>query len=538
MLFRSLDSGDSWEPLPFPAQLNAVLHALVIDPKTPGVYMAGLSSESAQFSGILRSSDAGLTWQLTPDLVHRQVWAITFFPGDPGIVAAGTDTGIFLSHDGGIHWSRISPLDNFQLQPVVSLAFDPTDSGTIYAGTPHLPWKTTDSGSSWQPIHNGMLDDSDVFSIQVDRNRPQRLFASACSGMYRSLNGGASWERLVRAKQASFRTYIIIQDPESENVWFAGTTFGLMRSANSGTTWEMAGSYATRWVAFDPERPGRAFIATDAPGILRSEDSGKTWHPVNRGFSNWHLNSLVMTRGGIVYTTTVDQQVTFKLGSNTSDWEQGSPVAPAVTSSVALHATSLLTPPGSHNLVVASRGSTVSFSEDGGRTWKRADLPTTEPSIRGLVQLEPPWFAAVGLQHLFLSDDGRTWKVSQPLPGEGQLYDIVATSQRSLLAATYAGLRASDDLGASWLPVRGELDGSTIQALCKHPDYPSVLFAAKYGTIYKSSDQGVSWTVMSPEGWPVKSVKQLVVAPGNPDRLFVLTQQQGVFVLPLNNESR
>ena len=76
-------------------------------------------------------------------------------------------------------------------KPHDSLATDPRNPQVIYAGTYHLPWKTIDGGRHWLPIHDGMIDDSDVMSISVDRANPRRLYASACSGIYRSDNAGA-----------------------------------------------------------------------------------------------------------------------------------------------------------------------------------------------------------------------------------------------------------------------------------------------------------------------------------------------------------
>ncbi len=52
-------------------------------------------------------------------------------------------------------------------------------------------WKTTDGGRRWTPIHEGMIDDSDVMSILVDRTNPHRIYASAYSGIYLSENGTA-----------------------------------------------------------------------------------------------------------------------------------------------------------------------------------------------------------------------------------------------------------------------------------------------------------------------------------------------------------
>jgi photosystem II stability/assembly factor-like uncharacterized protein len=109
----------------------------------------------------------------------------------------------------------------------------------------------------------------------------------------------------------------------------------------------------------------------------------------------------------------------------------------------------------------------------------------------------------------------------------------IASSGRRFIAATTTGLRASANQGRSWDRMAGPLEGSTTQAICGHPARPGALFAASYGTIFESADGGRSWRKISPEGWPVDSVRQLLVAPGAPDRLLVVTQQQGVFALEL-----
>ena len=305
LLFESSDGGESWIPLAFPAQLRAVLHALVLDPRRPGVYFAGVSSESPQFTGILRTEDGGATWHQVPDLRGTEVRAITVFRGDSRILAAGTESGVFGSRDGGVTWSRLSPPDNRQLQPIVAVAFDPKHSGTLYAGTPHLPWKTEDGGTTWRSAHTGVLDDSDIFSLQVDRNRPQRVFAAACSGIYCSLNAGDRWARPAGVADAARRTYTIVQDPQHENVWFAGTSSGLIRTLDGGATWNKLATFKPRSIAFDWGRLGRLFVATDT-GILRSDDSGRSWQEINRGFSSVRLTFLTEI-DGVLFTTVAGQ---------------------------------------------------------------------------------------------------------------------------------------------------------------------------------------------------------------------------------------
>ncbi len=333
LLFRSRDGGDSWASVPFPAQLRASLNAFTISPQAPGLYLAGLSSDSPQYSGILRSTDAGYTWSQVPDLRNQQVRAIVFKRASAKIVAAGTDSGAFLSQDGGATWARVSAKDNRQLQPIAALAFDSKDSATLYAGASHLPWKTTDGGATWHSIQPGMIDASDIFSIQVDRNRPPRVFASASSGIYRSLDGGGTWTCLMEGKDSAILAYVVAQDPQYENVWFVGTIHGLVRSIDGGATWAKLAPFATRSIAFDPGRLGRMLIATDDAGILRSDDSGKSWRPVNNGFSNRRMPSL-WTASGAIYTSVFDGSTSDsirRLAPDLSNWIKADAI-PGLTS--------------------------------------------------------------------------------------------------------------------------------------------------------------------------------------------------------------
>jgi photosystem II stability/assembly factor-like uncharacterized protein len=496
LLFRSIDLGESWTPLPFPAQLQATLNTFVVDPQS-GVYMAGLSSDSSRYCGLLRSTDAGATWTQVTGLAGERVRTIAFKRANSGIVAAGTETGVFESQDGGITWERISPAGNSQLRPIVALTFDPNDSSVLYAGTPHLPWKTSDGGLSWHSIHTGMIDDSDVFSIQVDRNRPQRVFASACSGIYRSLNGGSAWTRLSEARDTSYRTYVIVQDPQYENIWFAGTTHGTVRSVNSGETWQKVSPFAAHSISFDPGHLGRLFIATEDAGILRSDDTGKTWRSENLGFCNRRLSAL-WTAAGAVYTAVLDgsaNRTVFRLAPDFSGWKEVASPRALIASPTA---------------------------------W----LPVPRDRIRKFAALENNWIAAIGSAGILLSRDGRNWKSSYPPASE--VYDLILTLDQTLLAATNAGLKSSGDFGASWHSVPGEFETDSIQALCRHPSRPGMLFAAKYGIVYTSLDSGRSWKKLSPAG-PASSVKQLMILPDMPDKLLVLTQQQGVWELSLGD---
>ena len=131
------------------------------------------------------SRDGGRSWQ-AGGLAGHAVRALALAPSDAGVLIAGALDGVFRSRDAGAAWERISPEGHEELRNFDSLAIDPQAPDVIYAGTFHLPWKTIDGGKHWEPIHAGMIDDSDVLSMIVDEKQPQRIYASACSGIYRT----------------------------------------------------------------------------------------------------------------------------------------------------------------------------------------------------------------------------------------------------------------------------------------------------------------------------------------------------------------
>ena len=132
---------------------------------------------------------------------------------DAKVFIAGTLKGVYRSDDSGQHWKQISPAGSNEIHEVESIAIDPVDPNTIYAGTWHLPWKTTDGGATWRNIKQGVIDDSDVFSIIIDPKAPTVVYASACSGIYKSENAGEIFRKQQGIPNTARRTRVLMQDP-------------------------------------------------------------------------------------------------------------------------------------------------------------------------------------------------------------------------------------------------------------------------------------------------------------------------------------
>ncbi len=197
-VFSSVDEGAHWQLLSRigTGQDDVVTHILVDSRDSNRLYASTWTLYSGG-GGVYRSDDARHTWNII-GLPKETVRALAQSPTHPDVFLAGSLTGVYRSLDSGTSWTRITPEHHDDLRNFDSVAFDPHSDDIIYAGTYHLPWKTSNGGKDWFPIKTGMIDDSDVMTIIVDPNNLDNVHATACSGIYHSVNGARDVDEVSR----------------------------------------------------------------------------------------------------------------------------------------------------------------------------------------------------------------------------------------------------------------------------------------------------------------------------------------------------
>src|ERR1700691_5578660 len=238
-IFASRDAGADWQQLGAVGEnQNAVVTAIIVDPRDSArLYAATWTREAAgEGGGVFVSSDGGVPWH-DSGLAGHAVRALAQAASDPAVLVAGALDGLFLSRDSGESWQRVTPAGDAELRNFDSLAIDPRDPLGFFVGLFHLPGKTVDGGAHWSAIDAGMIDDSDVLSLLTDQENPRRIFASACSGIYRSNNGGGAWEKLEGIPYSARRTPVIRQDVARPEILYAGTTEGMWKTTDGGASW-------------------------------------------------------------------------------------------------------------------------------------------------------------------------------------------------------------------------------------------------------------------------------------------------------------
>jgi photosystem II stability/assembly factor-like uncharacterized protein len=596
LLFRSDDAGTSWRLLPFPSGTPGTFDALIIDPTSSGHFYAGLDAGDSADSGVYESRDGGEHWQPLNGIRGSRIESLALAPSDPRVLAAGTSKGVYLSTDAGEKWQRISAESNLEMRDITALAFDPVISSTIYAGTPHLPWKTLDSGAHWQPIATGLIDDSDIFSIRVDPNRPQLIFASACSGIYRSENGGELWTKLSGIPGTHRRTHVIAQDPQASETIFAGTTLGLFKSPDGGRSWLHLSTEQVNWMVFDPQDPKVLYLATEYAGILKSADGGQTFAAHNRGFVNQSLTQIAGS-GSRLYAISIYEGRyggVFRSFDGGLDWTLCANEDALSDRSLSSLVAARQSVPSRPDLLFAASQDEILKSADAGKTWSRIVMQAKASAGRApqhfgririqslqVVQLEKPvlfvgtqagllrsadagasWerVTASGIagvpvlniyapprgasrlavrtgDGLFVSEDGgRNWRPA-PLPGNDYyVYDIALPAERNdpILAATSRGLLESPDGGEHWRLVTDGVPAATVSSVRFHPVQDREAFLIQYGKVYRSLDGGTSWQVFPSDGLENSSVHTLWLSADIPGRMIALSAARGALVFDLD----
>ena len=597
LLFRSDNAGESWRLLPFPAGAPGVFNSLIVHPTDPEHFYAGLDAAESPDSGVYESKDGGEHWLSIPGMRGQRIESLAMFPSDPRVLAAGTSQGVFVSADAGESWQKISRENDLEMQDITALAFDPANSKIIYAGTPHLPWKTVDGGVTWRSIHDGLIDDSDIFSIHVNAANAALVFASACSGIYRSDNAGDSWRRLIGIPGTHRRTHILAEDPRAQGTIYAGTTLGLFKSSDEGRTWKHLTYEQVNGLVFDPNEPRTLYLATEYAGILKSTDSGATVHAVNHGFANHNLTQITGD-GKRLYVSSAYEGLyggIFVSSNAGAGWT----LEANEHALLGRNLNSLIAAPGPGSVLFAAADDLVLRSSDGGKTWlplaaqpRLAPLPAGRPIGRirihslstvtagkpvllagteaGLFRslnagaswsrvisdgllgpvltiYTPPGsggrIAARTTNGLSLSDDaGRSWRLA-PLPDSSfYLYDLAlpADSEAPLLAATSRGVLQSTDKGAHWQLITDGVPAATVDSVRFHPQRKLEAFLVQYGKVYRSVDGGSSWNLFPSDGLEHSGVRMLWFAPDLPARIFALSAARGAlfFDLPQPDSAR
>ena len=555
-IYESRDSGVSWHRL---AKLSPkddlILDNTVVDQSDPKTIYTAAWVVDHPDGGLFISHDSGKTWTKNPAMDGQSIRALAQAASNPRMLVVGTLKGVFRSEDSGQHWDQISPANSAELHEVESIAIDPKDPKTIYAGTWHLPWKTTDGGANWRNIKQGLIDDSDVFSIIIDPTAPQTVYTSACSGIYKSDNGGELYHKIQGIPSTARRTRVLMQDPVDRSMVYAGTTEGLYRTSSAGTNWtRLTGpDVIINDVYVDPKNPKHVLLATDRSGVLLSNDQATTFSASNQGFSQRQVVALAkdVKDPNRLYAGVVNDKMyggVFTSADGGRSWQQQSQGLDGrdVFSLAESPEGTLLAGTG-HGIFVwqdgrwQAAGHVVQMVEKTTSVRRKGKLvKTTKTTAKPAGEIDgrvnefdlthSTWYAATTAGVYQSADQGKTW-TGGPVLGQADFRNV-HTMGSVVLATRRTGIAISQDGGKTWQeePLPGQL--TTIRTSTIAPG-GSMWLGGREG-VYYSTDNGANWKFMS--SLPISDINGIEYE-GDLKRI-VITSWSSTWVMGVNEADR
>jgi photosystem II stability/assembly factor-like uncharacterized protein len=316
-VWKTTDAGRTWKPV-FDSQSTGSIGSLVVAPSDPNVLYVGSGEglgrpDLSVGDGVYKSTDAGNTWTHLGLRDGQQIPNIAVDPRDAGrlfVAVAGhpygpnDERGIFRSTDGGQSFQKVLFKDENTGGNDVDI--DPANPDIVYAtlweerqgpwenavwrGTGGGIYKSTDGGSTWKPLTNGLPQNGALTqaNLAISPSNPKRLYAAvavnAATSFYRSDDAGETWTQITQDSRPTGRIGggdlpVPIVNPKDPDMVISASTVAY-KSIDGGRSWipfkgaPGGDDYQNGWI--NPEDPNIILLVSDQ-GAVVSLNGGESW---------------------------------------------------------------------------------------------------------------------------------------------------------------------------------------------------------------------------------------------------------------------
>jgi len=468
----------------------------------------------------------------------------------------GTGGGVWKTSDGGINWEPISDGSVFGTGSVGAIGLSDSDPNTIYVGMGESPirgnvshgdgvYKSTDGGKTWK--HIGLEDTRQISRVRVHPKNADIVYVAAQGhvwsaneqrGVFRSKDGGKTWQKVLYRSDKAGACDLII-DPTNPNVLYAGLWevyrkpwtlesgglgSGIFKSTDGGDTWTEItrnpglprGTIGIVGITVSPANPDRlwAILEAEDGGVFRSDNGGKTWTKTNEQ-RNLRQRAWYYSR---IYADPKNADSVYVLNTGFYRSNDGGRTFTGIS---VPHGDNhdLWIAPDDPNRMIESNDGGANVSFNGGKSWSEQDQPTAQ-FYRVAVDNDFPY-------HVYgAQQDNSTVRIASRTTENGittsDWFDVgggesgwIAPSPKDsqiVFAGSYDGLITRYDhhtgqlrdvnpypnnpmgWGAADIKYRFQWNFPIVFS----PHDPNTFYAGA-NVLFKSTNEGESWQIISPD---------------------------------------
>lgn len=399
--------------------------------------------------------------------------------------------GLYKSTNLGVSWTRTNDQDlvdaplNASWQGGWYFGQVRTAEGspsTVYALGIDV-WKSTDGGNSWFFAGGGIH--ADQHALWINPDNVNQVYDGSDGGVCYSTDGGSSWTQ--RANQPSTQFYAITIDPTNpERLYGGAQDNGSMRTLTGAVNdWEQIFGGDGFYCIVDPTDPNVIYVEYQNGNVFKSTDGGFGWF--------WALN-------GIDYN------------ADRHGWN-----------------TPYVMDPNDH--LTLYYGSNILYkTTDGGNSWTAisGDL-TNGPHPRGAFgTITSISAAATDNQVVYVgTDDANVWVtqnggglwtlINSGLPTRWVTRVAADPHHANIAYVTVSGYLSgtvlphifrSENFGASWTDISGNLPDAPVNDVIPDPDDSLTLYIATDYGVYVTNSLGATWAPLG-TGLPIVAVHDI-----------------------------
>ncbi len=481
-------------------------------------------TSSTSGNGVSKSQDKGEAWgQRNNGLPEVTINDLTIHPSDSNRIYVPTDSGIYVTTNGGDQWDPVDIIDtiadldeDFPSEfATYAVYFDENNPSHIYVGSAVGIFYSHDDGVTWSLGDESSSFGSFVFAAQPTPAAGQSyIFVATSNGIYRSTDNGASWGQLNGqgdTRLFSRHMTTVKFDSNDPSVIYAGSNGSGMyigRNITESIEWERINDgLQTRvinsLVINDNVDPAILYVGTNDSLYSRSTFPGENWKQHDNFTGRGTLSLSLTNDGSTLYASSFDGEIERSDDSNSTLGTSWTAITPGVSSSDIFDLTVIPHSNPNESKVYAggSRGvfSITSNTTVADSTWQAAHNGPQIVSIAYDNRTSPTQIWAGSFdQGVFASDDnGSNWTAKNSGMNHRNILALVADTTETpatLYAATLGGVYRSTDSAASWQISNNGLANLSVYSLALDTvTSPKILYAGTADGVYRSSDQGRNW---------------------------------------------